>query len=268
MRMHPKPYVSNYQGWDKSGDGAATVEYAGSNTSVRSSGLTNTDAYEGASGPNIIFFGSSPATFDIRKITLAEGQTHLKLTFGASRSKQNEDKSYDNSFTPETFKLAVSSNGTSWKEISYEKNKGDADRPYWILATAQFSLKKATPTLYIRFTAMESSVFRLDDIILSTGNGGQEVDLEEGSSTPEEGGGTAISRIIKLQKGGQTQLTENIEFEALVCGDPKVNNASAGTLNLMTPDATTANEGIVLYNSKLHAQIKETLHWETRLKSH
>lgn len=253
-----KPYVSNYQGWDKSGDGAATVEYAGSNTSVRSSGLTNTDAYEGASGPNIIFFGSSPATFDIRKITLAEGQTHLKLTFGASRSKQNEDKSYDNSFTPETFKLAVSSNGTSWKEISYEKNKGDADRPYWILATAQFSLKKATPTLYIRFTAMESSVFRLDDIILSTGNGGQEVDLEEGSSTPEEGGGTAISRIIKLQKGGQTQLTENIEFEALVCGDPKVNNASAGTLNLMTPDATTANEGIVLYNSKLHAQIKET----------
>ena len=229
-----KPYISDYQGWNKYGDGATSVEYAGNKTSIRSSGLTNTDAYEGASGPNVVFFGTAPATFDINKIALAEGQTNLKLTFGASRSKQNEDKSYDNSFTPETFKVSVSSNGTTWQEITYEKNNGDADHPYWILATANFTLKKAVPELYIRFTASESSVFRLDDISLSTGYGGQEVNLE----------------------GGQTKLTENMEFEAIVCGDPKVNNASAGTLNLMTPDATAANEGIVLYNGALNEQIQ------------
>lgn len=176
-----KPYISDYQGWNKSGDGATSVEYAGNKTSIRSSGLTNTDAYEGASGPNVVFFGTAPATFDIKKITLAEGQTNLKLTFGASRSKQNEDKSYDNSFTPETFKVSVSSNGTNWQEITYEKNNGDADHPYWILATANFTLKKAVPELYIRFTASESSVFRLDDISLSTGYGGQEVNLEGGN---------------------------------------------------------------------------------------
>ncbi|MCR8882628.1 hypothetical protein QUW57_04175 [Phocaeicola plebeius] len=176
-----KPYISDYQGWNKSGDGATSVEYAGNKTSIRSSGLTNTDAYEGASGPNVVFFGTAPATFDINKIALAEGQTNLKLTFGASRSKQNEDKSYDNSFTPETFKVSVSSNGTNWQEITYEKNNGDADHPYWILATANFTLKKAVPELYIRFTASESSVFRLDDISLSTGYGGQEVNLEEGN---------------------------------------------------------------------------------------
>lgn len=176
-----KPYISDYQGWNKSGDGATSVEYAGNKTSIRSSGLTNTDAYEGASGPNVVFFGTAPATFDINKIALAEGQTNLKLTFGASRSKQNEDKSYDNSFTPETFKVSVSSNGTTWQEITYEKNNGDADHPYWILATANFTLKKAVPELYIRFTASESSVFRLDDISLSTGYGGQEVNLEEGN---------------------------------------------------------------------------------------
>lgn len=176
-----KPYISDYQGWNKSGDGATSVEYAGNKTSIRSSGLTNTDAYEGASGPNVVFFGTAPATFDINKIALAEGQTNLKLTFGASRSKQNEDKSYDNSFTPETFKVSVSSNGTSWQEITYEKNNGDADHPYWILATANFTLKKAVPELYIRFTASESSVFRLDDISLSTGYGGQEVNLEGGN---------------------------------------------------------------------------------------
>lgn len=176
-----KPYISDYQGWNKSGDGATSVEYAGNKTSIRSSGLTNTDAYEGASGPNVVFFSTAPATFDIKKITLAEGQTNLKLTFGASRSKQNEDKSYDNSFTPETFKVSVSSNGTNWQEITYEKNNGDADHPYWILATANFTLKKAVPELYIRFTASESSVFRLDDISLSTGYGGQEVNLEGGN---------------------------------------------------------------------------------------
>lgn len=176
-----KPKVEEYQGWNKSGDGATAVEYAGNKTSIRSSGLTNTDAYEGASGPNVVFFGTAPATFDINKIALAEGQTNLKLTFGASRSKQNEDKSYDNSFTPETFKVSVSSNGTNWQEITYEKNNGDADHPYWILATANFTLKKAVPELYIRFTASESSVFRLDDISLSTGYGGQEVNLEGGN---------------------------------------------------------------------------------------
>lgn len=252
-----KPYISDYQGWNKSGDGATSVEYAGNKTSIRSSGLTNTDAYEGASGPNVVFFGTAPATFDINKIALAEGQTNLKLTFGASRSKKNEDNSFDNSFTPETFKVSVSSNGTTWQEITYEKNNGDADHPYWILATANFTLKKAVPELYIRFTASESSVFRLDDISLSTGYGGQEVNLEEGTTTPpEEGSGTAINKIINLQKGGQTKLTENMEFEAIVCGDPKVNNASAGTLNLMTPNATAANEGIVLYNGALNEQIQ------------
>ena len=251
-----KPYISDYQGWNKSGDGATSVEYAGNKTSIRSSGLTNTDAYEGASGPNVVFFGTAPATFDINKIALAEGQTNLKLTFGASRSKQNEDKSYDNSFTPETFKVSVSSNGTNWQEITYEKNNGDADHPYWILATANFTLKKAVPELCIRFTASESSVFRLDDISLSTSYGGQEVNLEGGATTPEEGSGTAINKIINQQKSGQTKLTENMEFEAIVCGDPKVNNASAGTLNLMTPDATAANEGIVLYNGALNEQIQ------------
>lgn len=251
-----KPYISDYQGWNKYGDGATSVEYAGNKTSIRSSGLTNTDAYEGASGPNVVFFGTAPATFDINKIALAEGQTNLKLTFGASRSKQ-EDKSHDNSFTPEAFKVSVSSNGTTWQEITYEKNNGDADHPYWILATANFTLKKAVSELYIRFTASESSVFRLDDISLSTGYGGQEVNLEEGTTTPpEEGSGTAINKIINLQKGGQTKLTENMEFEAIVCGDPKVNNASAGTLNLMTPNATAANEGIVLFNKTLNEQIQ------------
>lgn len=50
-----KPSVSGYTGWNKTGDGAANVTYAGNNTSVRLTGLASTDAYEGASGPNAVF---------------------------------------------------------------------------------------------------------------------------------------------------------------------------------------------------------------------
>lgn len=197
-----KPSVSGYTGWNKTGDGAANVTYAGNNTTVRSSGLANTDAYEGASGPNAVFFGSAPATFDIQKIALAEGQTNLKLTFGGSRSSKGDDGQYDNTFDTSKFKVEVSANGTAWTEIAYEKNNGDTETPYWIFATANFTLKKAASELYIRFTANESSVYRLDDITLATGNGGQEVDLE-GGSVVEPGEATAITipELIALMPG-------------------------------------------------------------------
>lgn len=253
------PYVDEYTGWNKTGNGSANVVYDSNNTSVRSSGLANTEAYDGASGPNVVFFSTAPATFEIQKISLTEGQKNLQLTFGASRSSKNEDSSYDNSFNTDNFKVSISADGTKWRDITYEKNNGDADYPYWIFATANFTLKNSVSELYIKFTANESSVYRLDDITLSTGNGGQEIDLEEGSETPdpEPESGTTINKIINLQKSGATKLTEDITFEAIVCGDPKAGNASFGTLNIMTPDATTTNEAIVLYNNSIGDNIKE-----------
>lgn len=253
------PYVDEYTGWNKTGNGSANVVYDSNNTSVRSSGLANTEAYDGASGPNVVFFSTAPATFEIQKISLTEGQKNLQLTFGASRSSKNEGSSYDNSFNTDNFKVSISADGTKWRDITYEKNNGDADYPYWIFATANFTLKNSVSELYIKFTANESSVYRLDDITLSTGNGGQEIDLEEGGETPdpEPESGTTINKIINLQKSGATKLTEDITFEAIVCGDPKAGNASFGTLNIMTPDATTTNEAIVLYNNSIGDNIKE-----------
>lgn len=126
----PWPLAGEYDGWNKTGDAAANVTYAGNNASVRSSGLANTDAYEGASGPNVVFFGSAPANFDIQKIALAEGQTNLKLTFGGSRSSKGDDGQYDNTFDTSKFKVELSADGTAWTEIAYEKNNGDAETPY------------------------------------------------------------------------------------------------------------------------------------------
>lgn len=39
----PWPLAGEYDGWNKTGDAAANVTYAGNNASVRSSGLANTD---------------------------------------------------------------------------------------------------------------------------------------------------------------------------------------------------------------------------------
>lgn len=170
------PFVDKYEGWNKTGVGSESVTYTGVNASVRNSGLANTDAYAGASGPNVVFFGKTPTNFNVNTITLTSEQKNLQLTFGASRSVNNNG-TYDNTFDVSKFEVALSADGTAWVPITYTKNNGDADYPYWIFATANFTLKQVPENLYIRFTALDASAIRLDDITLATGAGGTEIDF-------------------------------------------------------------------------------------------
>lgn len=184
-----KPLVSAYTGWNTTGEGASKVSYEGTNTSIRSSGKSSAGAYDGASGPNVIFFGSAPATFTVKDITLASGQTNLKLTFGGQYYDQDNN---DNGFNKDNFVVYLSANGTDYTPLSYEVNDGDQVDPYWVFATKNFTLKNATSTLYIKFEAKASSKFRLDDITLMTGNGGEEIDLAGGGVVPPDPSGDAI----------------------------------------------------------------------------
>lgn len=184
-----KPLVSAYTGWNTTGEGASKVSYEGTNTSIRSSGKSSAGAYDGASGPNVIFFGSAPATFTVKDITLASGQTNLKLTFGGQYYDQDNN---DNGFKKDDFVVSLSANGTDYTPLSYEVNNGDQEDPYWVFATKNFTLKNATSTLYIKFEANISSKFRLDDITLMTGNGGEEIDLAGGGVVPPDPSGDAI----------------------------------------------------------------------------
>ena len=171
------PDVADYNDWNKTGEGVVDVTYLGEGVSIRNTGKSNIDAYEGASGPNVALF-TKTGIFQISKIRLTTDQTNLKLTFGGNYSYKPEGGEWDNTFNIEKFKVALSSNGTEWVPLAYTKNNGDANNPYWILATANFTLKQGINNIYIKFTASsESSSFRLDDITLSTGNGGQEIDL-------------------------------------------------------------------------------------------
>lgn len=184
-----KPLVSAYTGWNTTGEGASKVSYEGTNTSIRSSGKSSAGAYDGASGPNVIFFGTAPATFTVKNITLASGQTNLKLTFGGQYYDQDNN---DNGFKKDDFVVSLSANGTDYTLLSYEVNNGDQEDPYWVFATKNFTLKNATSTLYIKFEANISSKFRLDDITLMTGNGGEEIDLAGGGVVPPDPSGDAI----------------------------------------------------------------------------
>lgn len=168
----PYPFVDEFTDWVKSGEGSTTVEYAGSGASIRQPGKLSA-GYEGASGGDKLFFGNN-ANFIIQKITLKSDQTNLNLGFGGSYSQQITG-GYDNEFKPESFHFYLSKDGTTWSNaIQYDYKQADE---YWVYVTSNFTLKYPVNTLYIKFAADIASVFAIDDPTLSTGNGGQEIDL-------------------------------------------------------------------------------------------
>lgn len=247
-----KPLVSAYTGWNTTGEGASKVSYEGTNTSIRSSGKSSAGAYDGASGPNVVFFGTAPATFTVKNITLASGQTNLKLTFGGQYYDQDNN---DNGFKKDDFVVSLSANGTDYTPLSYEVNNGDQEDPYWVFATKNFTLKNATSTLYIKFEANISSKFRLDDITLMTGNGGQEVDLEGGVVPPDPGEATAITipELIAQMTDTEAPVDANADryLDAVVMNDVAGANYTFNNLILATENATEAGNGITLYGSQV-----------------
>lgn len=250
---NPYPFVDSYDGWNKSGIGSTNVTYSGASASVRASGLANSGAYDGASGPNVVFFGSLPAYFQINKIALTEAQTNLKLTFGASYSiKVGEE--YDNTFDTSKLTVALSADGTNWVPLTYTKNNGDSEKPYWVLATANFTLKKAVSELYIKYTALAASSIRLDDITLATGAGGTEVDLE-GGEEPEPGEAKVITipELNAMMTTTQTPVDETADryFEAVVQNDVEGGNYSFNNLILTTENSTVEGNGITLFGSQV-----------------
>lgn len=267
---NPYPYVDSYDGWNKSGVGSANVTYSGASASVRASGLANSGAYEGASGPNVVFFGTLPAYFQINKIALTDAQTNLKLTFGASYSIKVGDD-YDNTFDISKLTVSLSADGTNWIPLTYTKNNGDSEKPYWVLATANFTLKKAVSELYIKYTALAASSIRLDDITLATGAGGTEIDLGNGGGDPSEATAITIPELISKMTAEQTILDNNADryLTAIVQSDVEGGNYTNNNLVVATENATTAGNGIMLYGSQVDPKelglkkgdkIKVTLH--------
>ena len=168
------PYIDQFpQFANAEGPASDNVTYSGKGVSVRANSTSDSQYSDYAgSGSNNIFFGSS-AYFQVNNITLAEGQQNLKLTFGSEKYTQDGDSTFKN----EEFHIYASKDGNGWVEIK-EYTFAGTEGGRWNVATAEFTLNAVPETLYIKFAADVASVYRLDDVKLYTGNGGQAIDLD------------------------------------------------------------------------------------------
>lgn len=174
------PYLDQFPDFaNAKGSAAANVTYTGSGISIRSNSTSDSSYsdYTG-SGLNNIFFGSS-AQFVINGLALESTQNNLRLTFGSEKYV----KDADSHFSTAEFKVYLSKDGLAWAPIEFTFAGTEPGR--WNLATADFTLTEVPETLYIKFTASVASAYRLDDVKLVTGNGGQSVTLPDEVVLPE-----------------------------------------------------------------------------------
>ena len=177
------PYIADFPEMkNAAGPAAANVSYEGYNATVRNN--SNSDGtysdYDG-SGVNNIFFGKDNAWFAIKELALESSQKNLTLTFGTEKYSQT----LGSLFTPSEFIVSLSADGQKWSNVEYTF-AGTAEGR-WNVATANFTLAEVPAKLYIKFTATAESAYRLDDVTLNVGEGGQVIDLANGTENP--GGG-------------------------------------------------------------------------------
>ena len=249
------PFADQFEGWkNQTGTGADNVAYVANSISVRANSASNgsySKYKDDASGVNNMLFRVG-AELEIHKIALDPAQKNLCLTFGSYKSLYGAE---DNAFVTSEFHVYLSKDGENWAEIAYDRPvEADEHSNYgtWALATANFTLKEVPSELYIRFISDLSSAHRIDDVKLFEGIGGTEVDLGNVTPpTPGEAVVITIPEIIAKLTTSQVALDTNNDryFEAVVVTDKEGGNFNGQNLQVMTPGATTAKNGITLYGS-------------------
>lgn len=249
------PFADQFEGWkNQTGTGADNVTYVANSISVRANSASNgsySKYKDDASGVNNMLFRAG-AEFEIHKIALDPAQKNLCLTFGSYKSLYG---AADNAFVTSEFHVYLSKDGENWAEIAYDRPvEADEHSNYgtWALATANFTLKEVPSELYIRFISDLLSAHRVDDVKLFEGIGGTEVDLGNVTPpTPGEAVVITIPEIIAKLTTSQVALDTNNDryFEAVVVTDKEGGNFNGQNLQVMTPGATTAKNGITLYGS-------------------
>lgn len=249
------PFADAFEGWkNQTGTGADNVTYVANSISVCANSASNgnySKYKDDASGVNNMLFCAG-AEFEIHKIALDPAQKNLCLTFGSYKSLLGAE---DNAFVTSEFHVYLSKDGENWAEIAYDRPV-EADEHsndgIWALATANFTLKEVPSELYIRFISDLLSAHRVDDVKLFEGIGGTEVDLGNVTPpTPGEAVVITIPEIIAKLTTSQVALDTNNDryFEAVVVTDKEGGNFNGQNLQVMTPGATTAKNGITLYGS-------------------
>ena len=234
--------VDQFNDYLRDGSGVtAQTTYTGNKASIRKTGAPDTDAI---SGPNALWVASN-GYFDVNKLKLESGETKLQIKFAAMASNAAVGAS--------DITLSLSGNdGGSWKTVTYELESIAGESKYrWVICN--FTLKTAVSELSLRIAS--SAGTRVDDLSVTTGAGGQEVDLPTSGVVTEP---ITIPEIVNNMTGTIKVIDndKNRTFEAVVCGDQTFHNFPVGYIYLMTPGATEAKNGVVIYAYDLDGKYK------------
>lgn len=234
--------VAQFNDYLRDGSGVtAQTTYTGNKASIRKTGAPDTDAI---SGPNALWVASN-GYFDVNKLKLESGETKLQIKFAAMASNAAVGAS--------DITLSLSGNdGGSWKTVTYELESIAGESKYkWVICN--FTLKTAVSELSLRIAS--SAGTRVDDLSVTTGAGGQEVDLPTSGVVTEP---ITIPEIVNAMTGTIKVIDndKNRTFEAVVCGDQTFHNFPVGYIYLMTPGATEAKNGVVIYAYDLDGKYK------------
>ncbi len=165
------PYLDEFDGWkNEKGSGAVNVTYSGSGVSTRANEPSQGQhsLYDG-SGRNNIFFSTAPTYFTIEKIAVKD--QNLRFSFGTQRYAQGAT----NEFLKTDFEVRVSQDGQTWSQALKYDFAMEEVRTKWRVADVDFTLPAGVTELYIKFSCKASSCIRIDDLLLTAGNGGQQV---------------------------------------------------------------------------------------------
>lgn len=212
---------------NEEGTGAANVVYDFSGTmSVRTSNAEST------SGKNVIFFGGGTQYFTIGNIAVPSNNLNLK--FEVSRAPESSTGSTDK-YVPvvaSEFTITLSADGKNW---SAPLNYAPASTASWITVAKDFSLPAGTETLYIKFTSTVGSVYRLDDVILTTGIGGDNITFDGGSGEDPEAPADEASIADIFSKGAG-----NYEVKGAVV-------TAVSSVSILLEDAKDSSQMILAY---------------------
>ncbi len=262
------PYLDQFEGWkNQEGEGAAEVTYDFKSVSARSNSPSDNSKYSNyaGSGVNNLLFGNG-GYFTIQNIAVST--TNLQLTFGTERYAYGES---DNTFKNEEFLVTLSADGQSWSApIVYTFEAGKDTNGKWNLATADFTLPDGTTKLYIKFATTLSGAHRIDDVKLTTGNGGQAITFEGGGDepTPPTPGATTVADLVaKCKAAGSTQTAldeaNDVVVEAVVVTDKDGGNTNSKNLAIMAEGATEAGNGVLLYGSGITDPADPSYTWKS-----
>lgn len=234
------------------GRGAERVTYSAEGVTVRSDAPSSASDSAGASGYNNLFFGGY-SMFEISGILLLPTDSDLRLSF-----RRRAESAYVAGEGMEPCPaIWISGDGARWSRVRYEC---DATVGEWREIACDFSLVGIPESLHVAFAGGSDFIFRMDDVMLCTGEGGVPIDLDEGGEIEREEPPVEpaerevrVSDIVAIMPAADGRVTADgdcdLLFDAVVQSDFAGGNCADATLVLAEEGAVAAGCGICLRGS-------------------